>query len=219
MLGRFFIAFAACWFLLVFGCAMQTPVHVLRERGDAHFLRGEYEDAAANYAQVTDRYPGDWQAQYRLGTSLLETGDLTGARRALELAHSQRPGHDAVAAALAEVMFRQGDERQLFAFLRERAQSRQSAEAYRALGHYSLEMGDPDSAKIAIETAIALDDGRSVEPYLDAAALAERLGDMDAAQRRLRQAYGINPHDARVTERLRELGEVPGPSLALPPGR
>jgi Tfp pilus assembly protein PilF len=80
-------------------------------------------------------------------------------------------------------------------------------------------MNDPDSAQVAIRTAIELDDGRSVEPYLVAADLAERLGDLDLAVRRLRQAYGIDSRNDRVRERLRDLGEIPGPTLALPPGR
>lgn len=219
MQARFSIVLLAMSMLFFPACAMQTPVETLRERGDAHFARGEFSEAASNYERITARYPGDWQAQYRLGYSLLEIDRLAGARRALELAHSHRPGNAEVANALAEVMFRQGDERQLFEFLRERAESTQHPESYRRWAHYSLEMGDPDSANLAINKAIALDEGRSVEPYLDAAELAERLGDLDLALRRLRQAYGINPHDTRVTNRLRAMGEVPGPTLALPPGR
>jgi tetratricopeptide (TPR) repeat protein len=219
MFARLPIALIVLSLVLLPGCAVHTPVDTLRERGDAHFARGEHSQAAEQYAQIVERYPGDWQAQYRMGVSLLEMDELSAARRALETAHSQRPGHEGIANALAEAMFRQGDERQLFAFLRERAESSQSSEAYLRLGHYALEMGDPDSAKVAIDTAIALDDGRSADPYLSAALLAERLGDMDLALRRLRQAYGINPLDERVRTRLRELGEVPGPTLALPPGR
>jgi tetratricopeptide (TPR) repeat protein len=219
MLARLSIALIVLSLILLPACAVHTPVETLRERGDAHFARGEHDRAAEQYSQITDRYPGDWEAQYRLGVSLLELDEPSEARRALEMAHSHRPGHDGIANALAEAMFRLGDERQLFAFLRERADSRQSPAAHLHLAHYAMEMGDPDSAQVAINKAIVLDDGRSVVPYLAAAALAERLGDMDLAVRRLRQAYGINPLDERVRTRLRELGEVPGPTLALPPGR
>src|SRR5690606_32082038 len=131
----------------------------------------------------------------------------------------RRPHDPEIADALAEAMYQVGDEQQLFAFLRQRAESTQSVESYLRLAHYSLEMDDPDSARIALNTAISIDNGQSVEPYLSAADFAERLGDMDLAVRRLRQAYGINPRDKRVTERLLALGEVPGPSIALPPGR
>ncbi len=42
---------------------------------------------------------------------------------------------------------------------------------------------------------------------------------MDEAVRRLSQAYFINPRDRRVSEQLIELGEVPGPTISVPPGK
>ena len=74
------------------------------------------------------------------------------------------------------------------------------------------------AAKLAIETAIALDDARTVEPYLAASNLAQRVGNIEDAIFRLRQALGVDPDDERVLRRLDELGEIPGPTLALPPG-
>jgi len=206
-------------FLMMFftGCQSQRPVESIRDRADFLFNQQRYHEAAQEYAAITARYPGDWRAQFQLGRSMLASGDLGAARQALEQAHSLRPGDDGVADALAEVMFRQDDEQALFAFLRQRAESTQSVAAYRRLAHYSLEMGDPDSARTAIRTAIRLDGGQSVGPYLDAAALAEYLGDVDEAVHRLRQALWINPRHELVNARLRDFGEVPGPTLALPP--
>lgn len=222
MICRTLLALLTC--LVMFaavpaGCTTTRPTESVRDRADYLFNRGQYRAAAEEYAVVVSRYPGDWRAQYQLGRSLMEVDDLNGARRALEVAHSQQPGHDGIAAALAEVMFLQGDEQHLFAFLRQRAESSHSTEAYLTLGRYAMEMGDPDSARLALETAIAVDDERSVEPYLVAAEFAEHVGDIELATRRLQQAYGINPYDERVRARLRALGEVPGPTLALPPGR
>lgn len=207
------IAFA----MLTFGCQMQRPVESIRERADFHFQQERYNEAAQEYAAITARYPGDWRAQYRLGLALTEVGELGEARRALETAHSLRPGDDDVADALAEVMFQQGDEQQLYAFLRQRAEATQSVTAYRRLAHYSMELGDPDSARTAIRTAMRLDGGQTVEPYLDAATLAEHLGEIDEAVRRLRQALWVNPRHEVVRARLRDLGEVPGPTMVLPP--
>ena len=42
------------------------------------------------------------------------------------------------------------------------------------------------------------------------------IGDPDAAVTALRQAYGVNPDDEMVAERLRQHGLVPGPTVALP---
>ena len=210
---------AAVLFLLLFGlgCQMQRPVEKIRDRADFLYQQERYAEAAGEYAEITARYPGDWRAQHRLGLTMLELNNLTAARRALETAHTLRPGDHDVSDALAEVMFRQDDAQHLYAFLRQRAEATRSVAAYRQLAHYSLEMGDPDSAKTAIRTAIRIDGGQTVEPYLDAARLAEHLGDMDEAVRRLRQALYINPRHEVVKSRLRALGEIPGPTLALPP--
>ncbi|MHC4415084.1 MAG: tetratricopeptide repeat protein [Planctomycetota bacterium] len=200
------------------GCGAR-PVETIRDSGDFRFERGNFAGAAEEYTEITERYPGDWEAHYRLGLCQLELQRLDEARRALEIARTQRPRDTRIADALAESMFQQGDEAALFAFLKGRAEADQTVEAYLRMARYAVAMGDPDSAQVAFETAIVLDDGRSVEPYLEAAAFAERLGDMDEALRRLRQAYGIEPLDERVNQRLRDLGEVPGPTFALPPGK
>ncbi|MHC4211298.1 MAG: tetratricopeptide repeat protein [Planctomycetota bacterium] len=132
----------------LFGCGQQ-PIESLRTSGDRLYERGDYASAAAKYAQIADRYPGDWEAHYRLGLCRLEMGELSAARTELKVALTNRPR-------------------------------------------------DPDVVD---------------------AQFAEDLGDMDQALRRLRQAYGINPRDPRVGQRLRELGEVPGPTIVLPPGK
>lgn len=201
---------------ILIGC--ERPIETIRASGDFQFEHGDYAAAAPEYAEITARYPGDWQAHYRLGQSLLEIGKPAEARHALEIAHSRRPHDSHVADALAEAMYQQGDETRLFAFLRERAESTQNVEAYLRLARYAVDLSDPDSAKVALEAAIEFDDGRTVEPYLEAAAFALRLGDVDLALRRLRQAYSVSPRDNRVRQRIRDLGEVPGPTLALPPG-
>jgi tetratricopeptide (TPR) repeat protein len=200
-------------------CAAQRPTPTVRESGDLRFKRGDYLGAAVEYQEIVARYPGDWQAQYKLGLCQIQLGQLAEAERALTIAHTRRRDNADIVDALAQVMFQQGDEAQLFAFLRERAESTQTVRAYLRLAQYSIEMNDPDSANVALETAIALDGGQSVEPYLAAADLAADLGDPEMAVYRLRQAFGIDPHDGRISDRLRALGEVPGPTIALPPGR
>ncbi len=201
---------------LLHGCGY-TSTEALRNNADFRFKRGEYQQATPDYSEIVARYPGDWHAQHRLGECFLQLGDPNRAREALEVAHSHRPNNTQIIESLAEAMFRQGDETRLFAFLRERAESTQSPAAYLRLARFSIELNDPDSAKLAIDTAISLDDARTVEPYLAAANLAQRVGNIDDAIFRLRQALGVDPEDKRVLQRLEELGEIPGPTLALPP--
>ena len=202
---------------LLHGCGY-TSTEALRNKADFRFKRGEYHQAVSDYSEIVARYPGDWRVQQRLGECYLEIGDPNRAREALEVAHSHRPINTQIIDSLAEAMFRQGDETRLFAFLRARAESTQSPAAYLRLARFSIELNDPDSAKLAIDTAIVLDDARTVEPYFAAANLAQRVGNIDDAIFRLRQALGVDPKDKRVLQRLDELGEIPGPTLALPPG-
>jgi len=200
------------------GCTTTRPAESMRDEGDRLFKLGEYAAAAAEYQHIVDRYPGDWQAQYKLGLSRLELDQPAAARSALEVAHARRPSVVAVSDALAEALYREGQEAQLFQFLRERVTATESTHAYLRLAKYSLRMDDPDSAEWAIDRAIERASVSDVDPYLAAASLAERVGDRADAVRRLRQAYGIDPDDERVASRLRDLGEIPGPSIALPPG-
>jgi len=205
--------------LLVAGCASLRPVDQIREQADILFDRGEYALAADEYREIIDRYPGDWEAQYRYGLCQLELDAPTRAQRAIKIAHDRRPDDADIADALAEAIFRTGDAPRLYAFLRNRAESEGTAHAWLMLGRYSMELNDPDSARIAIDTAIAVDPESSIEPYLAAADLAEQLGDVPLAVRRLRQAYGLDPRNETISRRLRSHGEIPGPGITLPPGR
>lgn len=205
--------------LVLAGCSASRPrpATAIREDADRLFHRGDYEHAVTYYRQVTERYPGDWEAQYRYGICQLENGNPFEARQALDIAHVRRPQHVGIVDALAESLFRMGDEQRLFTFLRERAESTQSVDAYLRLAKYMMESGDPDSARKALANALMLDNGQTVKPYLHAANFAQKLGDLDLAVIRLRQAYAINPFDEEVKASLRNLGEIPGPTIGLPP--
>ncbi len=204
--------------LVQVGCGAR-PIESVRARADFQFDHEQYPAAATEYAEIVDRNPGDWQAQYRLGLCELELGNAHQARMALEIAFANRPDNREVVDALAEVMYRQPDEKALFELLINRAQTRQTVYAWMRLARYAAESGDADTALTGFETAIELDAGKSVEPYVQTAVFSRQIGDLDAALRRLRQAYTIDPEDPRVDKQLRELGEVPGPTLGLPPGR
>jgi len=200
------------------GCTQRRPIDVVRASGDQKFRVGDYAAARDEYAEIVSQYPGDWQAQYRMGLCMIETQQYSRARQALETAYTLRPSQE-VADGFAKAMFMQKDESKLFAFLRERASTTRTTAAYLELGRYSMLMDDPDSAQVGFDTAIEVDMGKSTVPYIEAAKLEERLGHLDVAVSRLRQAYGINPYDTRVHEMLRRLGEDPFKLQPLPPGR
>ena len=212
------IALLAAQAFIISGCQTRRPVTAIRDKADWLYERGDWDGAGAEYSEIVARFPGDWEAQYRLGQCHLALENPTEAKRALEIAHTRRPENEKISDALAEAMYQLDEQEELFSFLHQRATKTQSVPAYLRLAHYAIETGDADTAKLAVNTAISLDDGRTVDPYLCAADFAERIGDPDGAVHRLRQAYGIDPTDDRVRNRLIALGEIPGPTLALPPG-
>lgn len=204
---------------LLFSCSSRRPVQVVTQAGDRAYLFQNYATAAVEYQEVVDRYPGEWYALYRLGLCQLEMGQLIEANRSLHAAWTMDPENDDVADARAEALFKLGRNNELYTFLRDRAEMLPSARAYLRIARYAIELQDPDSARTALVTAIVVDQGQTVEPYLEAAAFAESLGRMDEAVRRVRQAYGVNPRDQRVLAKAKAYGETPGPTFALPHGR
>jgi tetratricopeptide (TPR) repeat protein len=204
---------------LVVAAGCSRPVQTVLASADGLYKRGEYAAAAREYDEVAQREPGRWWAHYRLGACRLELGDPASARYELEIAIVHRPGDPQIVEALAEAMLREGDEEGLYRLLSSEAQRSGTADAYLRWARYCVEIGDPDSARGAFDSAIAIDGGRSVEPYLEAAQFAQRLGDIDEALRLLDRAYQIDPRDRRVQQRMADLGEIPGPTFAAPPGR
>lgn len=202
------------------GCAgTQRPIETIRASGDHYFRAGEWESARDEYAEIVSKYPGDPDANYKMGVAHLKLNENAAARRALETAYSAQRHNREYAAALAEAMYQQGDEARLFAFLRSRASESQETRDYLLLGRYAMALNDADTARVAFGTAIEIDSGKTTDPYLESAALAERLGQLEDAIKRLRQAMGINPNDFRVKDKLRGLGENPDKAVPLPPGR
>lgn len=210
---RYLMPIALLCVVMLPACAGPPSIDSVMQRGDRAFARGDYGMAVVNYEDVTDRFPGDWEAQYKLGLSLLHLGQYTQARRSLEIAHTRQPYHQGVVDGLAEALYKQGNTEQLYAFLRAQIEESQSVNACLRMARYCLELNDPDSAKWAIDTAVEWDRGRTAEPQLLAADLAERLGDSEEVLRHLRDGYRNDPYNARINERLRDYGEVPGPTM------
>ena len=142
------------------GCG-QRPIESIRVSGDRYFDHDDYTAAAKEYDEIIQRYPGDWRAQYQFGRCKLALNQPSEAHRALEIAYTNNPRSADVIDALAEAMFRQGEQAKLYDFLKQRAESDQTVRSWLRLARYSSELGDADSAQAAYETAIMIDEGRS----------------------------------------------------------
>lgn len=207
----------ACVAMMILpACSNTIPKEALRRKGDQAAMINDWPTAAEWYAQVADRDPTSWRAQYALGHASLEAGDLSTARRALEIASALKPQSNAVARDLADTMEQQEAWDDLFAYLRDRATSTSTANDWLRLARAGVEADDPDTAREALRTAMAVDAGTTVQPYLRAAAIARRLGDDRDAYRALVLAWEIDPGDTDVNAALRDLGVVPGPTMRYP---
>ncbi len=195
------------------GCSNRMSTSTLIEKSHFAFWSGQWEKAQTGYAELVQRFPENWIYQYKLGTAALNEGDLSTARRALEIAETLQPQDEQTALNLAETMYRQDDRSGLFTFLRDRAESTQHSRDWLTLARYSLDLDDPDMARLAIEEALVLQTTESPEPYVVAAELAERLGDIDGALRSLKIAWTLDPENPKVQAMIRGLGEVPGPTM------
>lgn len=194
------------------------PAVKLQQDGDHEFKWGRYESAAAFYKQILDRQPGNPDALEMYGRCMLELDRPAEAADVFLTATAHRPGDRSLLFLLARAEFASGDYDRSFQLMRTWAIDNDDPEAWLLLAGFATELDDPDNARDAIERAIELDATGSAAAYLAAADLAERLGDTDLALRRLRQAYGIEAENAVIADRLREYGEVPGPTVVLPPG-
>ena len=201
------------------GDQRSTPPSVkLQKDGDHEFRWGRFESAAGYYGRILEREPGDADALEMYGRCMLELDRPSEAAKVFMTATARRPGDRDLVLLLAGAEFQSSEYDRAFQLLRTWAIDNEDADAWLELAGFAMELDDPDTARDAIERAIELEPATAAEAYIAAADLAERLGDETLALRRLRQAYGIDPGDQSISDRLREFGEVPGPTIALPPG-
>ncbi len=199
------------------GCASQRALPVVRADGDRAFDYGRYEVAKADYQEVVDRAPNDWEYRLRLANTLMVLDLPKQAQEQFAVLQGMRPQDDAIVERFAQSMYESGDMDRLISFLQRRAEDTQAVNDYLRLGWYAIETGDADLAQRALLTAARLDGGTTVEPQLALADFYLAAGDRAAAMRRLRMALGIDQDNEDVKRKIRAMGEIPGPSFALTP--
>ena len=204
------------------GCTVDPGLY--QERG----LRNYYElhrveAARADFQRAIKGKPTLWQSQYHLGLIALSHNEPMLAQRHLEIAltlvRDQPAQAQPIVDALAEAMYQQGDYPRLFGFLNEVTDQYGTANDYLRRARYFVKVGDHDNAQVAFRQAIKVAGPGEVEPYLALAGFYEQIGATDKALVVLRQAYGLAPDNAQVAQAIRRLGEIPGPTISLPPDR
>jgi tetratricopeptide (TPR) repeat protein len=200
------------------GCTgPERPLTIVHAAGNEAYVQGRYDAAIAEYAEYIERKPYDAVVRHKLAKAYLGAKQPTLAREHAQVCHDIHPDNVEYAATLAEAMYASDDLDGLFVFLRSQAAERQRPSDQIQLGRYLAKLGTADEAETAFLAAARLDGGRTIEPQRELADFYGAIGATDREIERLRMVIFIRPADPYANARLRELGQVPGPSFALPP--
>lgn len=211
------VALIAAALVTVGGCSSKRPIHVVQESGDRAFAKGDYETALKDYVEYVDRRPGNGEVRHQLALTLLATNQPTKAVEHAWMAYDDQPQNETYVDTLAESLFRANKTDELHKLLRDLANDRGRVTDYLRLGKYTAKVGDADGAELAFLTAAKIDRGRSVPPQMALASFYAGVGDKLSAFERLRMALYLDPNNSDIQKQIRGLGEIPGPTLALPP--
>lgn len=203
--------------LALSACNTQRPLPMVWEMGDRAFDKADFTTAQSEYTEYLERKPGEARVQHRMALTLLELGRAQEAVEWAVVAHDQRPHDERFIDTRARALFEAGRSDDLFAFLRTMTQDRGHVGDYIRLGDYASRMGDPDTAEHALLLAAKIDGGQSIEPQLALADFYASINDTTNAKRRLRMALFLDQANLDIHNRLRAMGEIPGPSLAIFP--
>jgi len=199
------------------GCNMQRSLLAVRQSGDAHFARGEYAEAQADYEEYLGRSPARPEVHLMLGRTLLAQGRTGPAREQLLLANRLTPENDEVFAHVCEGLYQDKQYEELNRLLRARTIDRGRMQDWVLLSEYSQKQGDMDEAQRALLTAARVDGGMSIEPQLGLAKVYMAAGDKTRAIERLRMAYFIDRQNGEIAQLATSMGEIVGPSFGTPP--
>ena len=201
------------------GCATNVT---LRERGYDDLRKQDYPAALEHFRAAVDKKPTDFNSQYYLGLAYLKLDQPVQAQTPLEQALALKPD-DAewtpkIADLLAESYYRQGRVETLYAFLENMVESRgRRSEDFLRMGKYMGLVGDADGQKLALQKAAYFAPEGDATPYLAIADFYASVNDLENRVQALKFAYAVNPNLEETKDRLRGLGIVPGPTVAVDP--
>lgn len=211
------LALASLTLIALVGCNAPRSLPSVREAGDRAFNQSDYQAAATHYEEYVLRKPGEPAAEAQFARTLLQLGDSQRAIGYAQAAYDAQPNNADYSDLLAESYLASGQTDQMYTFLRGNTEGRGSVSDFIRLGRFTAKAGDADGAEQALLTAARIDGGKSQAPQLALADFYKSIGDKASEKKRLRMALSFDVTSAPINARLRELGEIPGPSLALTP--
>lgn len=209
--------------LLTSGCGINEVVKQereltqLRASADDAFVNRDYERASEDYQAYLDMLPNVAEVRYRLGVSELEQGRLSSAKTHLAVAHDLEPGNTVYTIGYGRAIVEAGNEDELFRFIRNQLESAVTPDTYIAVGEIAWMGGLHDEAERAYRTAVTLAGATSVTPHRELAYFYQSIGDTESEIERWRVVLSFDLKDIEANARLRSLGVIPGPSMALQP--
>lgn len=215
--GRRVVVAAVFGLVAALGACGPRPVHQVIADADKAAFHQQYDVAEADYREAVERKPGEWRARVGLGKMLLQRGEAKEARQHLDVAYTIRPDEPGILDLLAQAQVRSGDIEGMTRELRRVAEIHQGVNDWVRLGRFLQEAGDVDGARVALNTAAAIDGGKTVGPQLALARFYDHIGDDKAALDRYRMALWIDGKNEAAQEGIRAHGQVPGPTYMLQP--
>lgn len=209
--------------IVLSGCTSVNKVKRTLALNDLHIQaavaedQGNDEKAYDLWTEYVDRRPNSRLAEYRLGLVETRLGLYDQAAGHLRIAHDLEPGNLEYIEALANALALGNHPKSLMKLLRESANEGPAGSGYLRLAKYAQRIGQMDEAQEAIQAAIIHGQMRSPEPYVAMADFAHTINDQQLEINSLRQALWFDPADQTILTRLRDLGLIPGPSLAIEP--
>lgn len=189
----------------------------LRAEGNEAYGAGDFQGAADAYGRYLEIRPHEASIRYQMGLTQLQLDDPAEAAWHLKTASDLKPGNDAYRAALVDAMSRAGRRDEVMDLLTQYAIGEQTASAYMRLGGYASDAGLMDEAERAYLEAARLAGRKSVTPHRSLARFYDQIGNRAQATERWRMVLWFDRDDTEARARLRERGQVFGPSLPVPP--
>jgi tetratricopeptide (TPR) repeat protein len=143
----------------------------------------------------------------------MNQGRYAEAAEHLRLIHTQSPGNMKYTEMLAEALYQSKQNDELFRLLRSEAVESQNASDWIRLGQYAMKLGDKDTAKTALLSAVKVDGGRTWQPHVALYDYYRSMGQKGEAIERLRMAAFVAPNQPEVNRRIVESGAINGPTF------
>ncbi len=201
------LAFGFC-LLTLSGCSPDLATGYHLRRGERFFKEGDYEKAKIEYLRAFQTSPRDPTAIEHLGLIWFDEGAPLRAYQYLHTASDIKPENQDTRCKVATILMWFGE----YSAAREQAKqvlehSPPQEEALFVLAETALNKSDADETREFIER---LDDKRSAMFPIARASLARLGGDLETAEKELRQACALEPKSLRAHLRLAEVLAIRG---------